>query len=75
MTEFVGRSGADAVFKALHKICLVVTSYGPKLDTAIGLTQTAGLITSDQASAARLFLTSANAACDIFKIIAGNSGF
>ena len=75
MTAFVGRSGADAVYKALHRICQVLQAYGPKLNVAIDLTETAGLITSSQAITARSFVGTAGAVCDIFLIISKNSGF
>jgi len=75
MTTFVGRSGADAVFKALHRICIVLTHYSVKLDVAIGLAESASLITSTQATVARTFLATSSAVCDIFKIVADNSGF
>lgn len=75
MASFVGRSGADATFKALHHICIVIQRYGSKLVTAVDLTLAAGLITSDQATAAKTFIVGSRALCDIFDIIAKNSGF
>lgn len=75
MSAFVGRSGADAVFKALHKICKVLQAYSFKLDIAIGLAETAGLITSGEATAARAFITGSGALCDIFLKVSKNSGF
>jgi len=75
MANFNGRSGADAIFKALHRICIVVQRFGPKLNLAIDLTAEAALITSEQATAAKAFITSSGAVCDIFNVVARNSGF
>lgn len=75
MTEFIGRSGADAVFKALDRICIVVRRYGPKLNIAIDLAETASLITASEAITARAFVATASATCNIFRVVADNSGF
>jgi hypothetical protein len=75
VTEFVGRSGADAVYKFLHSICKTLVRYSSKLDTAITLAQSADLITSDQATQARAFIAGADALCDIFLAVSKNSGF
>lgn len=75
MPIFQGRSGADAIFKALHRVCIVLTHYSLKLNAAIDLVEAAGLITGEQQTAAKAFVTASGALCDIFKIIADNSGF
>lgn len=75
MAEFIGRSGADAVAKALHKICHVLTAYSNKLNVAIDLATAAEIITIGEATVAKTFLGTANTVCDIFEKVAGNSGF
>jgi hypothetical protein len=75
MAEFVGRSGADAVFKALKRICIVIVGYGPKLQVAIDLAHAASLITTEQRATAIAFVASAQGVCDIFNAVASNSGF
>lgn len=75
MTAFVGRSGADAVFKALKRICIVITAYGPKLNVAIDLAAAADLISAGEATTAKAFISSAATVCDIFNTVARNSGF
>jgi hypothetical protein len=61
-----GKTGADAIARSLSHICRVINAYAAKLS---------GWITSDQADVARAFVSSADAACQVFKIIAKNSGF
>ena len=75
MTAFVGRSGADAIYKFLHSVCKTLVRYGPKLSVAIDLTHTAGLIDDTQAALAHNFVSTADGLCDIFLTIANNSGF
>jgi len=75
MAVFQGRSGADAIAKALTLICGTLKRYSNKLDVAITLTEEAGLINTSQAVTARQFVGTASLVCDIFKIVADNSGF
>lgn len=75
MAEFIGKSGVDAIFRALQAICRVVKKYNLKAQAAITTAAAAGLITPAQESAALLFLSTAQATCDIFAIVAANSGF
>lgn len=70
-----GKTGADAVFKALKRICLVIAHYGPKLQAVITSAEGADVITTDQATAARALVSSAQGACDAFALIAKYSGF
>lgn len=74
MALFVGKSGADAVFGALHHICRVVAKYGTKLRSAVAAAETGGVITSDQATLAYAFIDGSEVLCDIFKLVASNSG-
>lgn len=70
-----GKSGADAIFAALHHICRVLAKYEDKLLAVIDLAVSAGVITAAQATTAKAFVSSATAVCAIFKLIAGFSGF
>lgn len=70
-----GKTGADAIARSLSHICRVINAYAAKLDAVINLAETNGWISGDQADVARAFVASADAACQVFKIIAKNSGF
>jgi hypothetical protein len=70
-----GRTGADAIFIALDKICRVVTRYQNKLSNVIDLAVTEGAITAGQAVTAHAFVASVSGACAIFELIAQISGF
>lgn len=70
-----GKTGADAVFKALHHICRVLNAYRDKLDAVIDAAVGAGVITSDQGEVAKDFLGGVNIVCGIFEKVAGYSGF
>jgi len=75
MAFFLGKSGADAIFIALEHVCKILNKYETKLRSAIAAAETGGVITSDQATAAYLFVDTARVTCLIFGLIAGNSGF
>jgi len=70
-----GRTGADAIFKALKRICIVLTKYQSKLVAVIVSAQSAGAITSAQAADATALINLASAACVAFQRIADYSGF
>ncbi len=70
-----GRTGADAIFKALKRICIVITHYRTKLDAVIDAAVTNNIITSAQGTTAHDFVSAASATCAIFELIAGYSGF
>lgn len=75
MAFFFGKSGADAIFKAFQRICRVLNSYRTKLLAAVDAAETGAIITSDEATNARVFIASATALCAVFEKIASNSGF
>lgn len=75
MAHFIGKSGADAIAKALHGCCKIIAAYGPKLRTAVATAETGGVITSTQALAAYAFIDASSATCDVFELVAQNSGF
>lgn len=70
-----GRTGADAVFKAISRICLVITRYRSKFDAVITSAESAGAITSAQATAIRDFVASLNVLCVALEALANYSGF
>lgn len=70
-----GKTGADAIAKALKHICRVLVAYRSKLEAVIDQAESATVITASQASAARAFVSSADAACQVFILIAEYSGF
>lgn len=64
------KTGADAVYLALKKICQIITRYGVKLNIFIDAAVAANVITSGQGTIAKGFLSSAQAACDVFTLLA-----
>lgn len=70
-----GKTGADAVFKALKRICIVLSHYRAKLDAVIDSAQGASVITEEQAVLAHDFLGTASTVCAVFEAVAGYSGF
>lgn len=69
-----GKTGADAIFKALKHICKVLNSYGAKLDAVISAAVTAEVLTADQAAVARNFISVAQVACSVFDTLSNYSG-
>jgi hypothetical protein len=70
-----GKTGADAIAKALKHICRVLVAYRTKLEAVIDAAEAANTITSAQADTAHAFVASADAACQVFILIAEYSGF
>lgn len=70
-----GKTGADAIMRSLKHICRVINAYSGKLDAVITSAENADVITPTQAATARAFVASADAACQVFILIAGYSGF
>lgn len=70
-----GKTGADAIAKALKHICRVLVAYRTKLDAVIDDAQAFGTITEAQADTAHAFVASADASCQVFILIAEYSGF
>lgn len=68
-----GKTGADAIAKALHRICLVLSHYRTKADGVIDAAASAGVISAGQATTAHDFLATANTVCSIFELVAGYS--
>lgn len=70
-----GKTGADAIFMALKRVCIVLTKYRPKLVALIVTLVETDVLTSAQGTVAQNFINVAVDACDVFSIIADNSGF
>jgi hypothetical protein len=70
-----GRTGADAVFKALKRQCIVFQKYNTKLRAVILAAEAATIITSTEAAVCNAFLDSILTACAAFEKVAGYSGF
>jgi uncharacterized damage-inducible protein DinB len=70
-----GKTGADAIAKSLKHICRVINAYAAKLNNVIDQAQAFGTITEEQAAIAKAFVSSADAACQVFILIATYSGF
>ena len=65
-----GKTGADAVFRALERACRTVKAYQNKLHAIIVLAQAAGVITAAQATKAHDFVDASVELCGIFGLIA-----
>lgn len=70
-----GKTGADAIFKALDKICHVLVKYETKLNAVNDAALAASAITSTQHAAIVAVITTATAACEAFRALAQYSGF
>ena len=70
-----GKTGADAIAKSLKHICRVLVAYRTKLEVVIDQAEAFGTITAEQAATAHAFVASADAACQVFILIAQYSGF
>lgn len=66
-----GKTGADAIFVALHHICRTLNAYRSKANALIDAAVAASVITSAQGTTAKDFIAGASALCDIFALLAG----
>jgi len=69
----LGKTGADAIFHFLRRICGTLTRYQSKLLARINELEADTTISSAQATSARLLVNSASAFCDVFSILAANT--
>jgi len=65
------KTGLVAVVIALEGICRTIRTYRTKMDVAIDAAVTGGVITVGQGTIAKDFLTAAQAACDVLRIVTG----
>lgn len=75
MAHFVGKSGADAIFKQHQQICKVLGRYHDKFLAAVEAARAAALITDEDAASIIALTAAADVYCAILKIVADNSGF
>lgn len=65
------KTGLAGVTIAIKRICTIVKRFGPSLTAAINAAAASGKITTAQAAQAEAFISSAVAACDIFRAASG----
>lgn len=70
-----GKTGADAIFKALKRVCIVLGHYQTKLAAATSAALASGAITSAQKTQIDNFVAVAVVTCDAFRALADYSGF
>lgn len=70
-----GKTGADAVFKALKRIAIVLSHYTPKFLAVVAVMETGGNITALDAAAIRAFVTGLNDLISALSKVADYSGF
>lgn len=70
-----GKTGADAIFRAVQRVCIVITHYRAKFDAVVTSAEGAGAITSAQATTIRDFISSLNLLCAALDALAKYSGF
>ena len=69
-----GKTGADAVFKAINHVCKVNAKFGPRLREVVVLTAAAELITPTQEAALIAFLDGLTGLCAAWDSVAKFSG-
>lgn len=74
MAVFTGKIGADAIYKALRRICIVLSKYNVKLKSSLELAKNTGIITNEQYGTALTFINGAVAACEVFRVVSDWSG-
>ncbi len=72
---YTGKTGSDAILRALQRICKNIVKYNVKLDAVITAAQGAGAITSVQAATCRELKAAALTYCAAFELLAEYSGF
>lgn len=70
-----GRTGADATYFFVKKICGTLSRYRAKLEAVTAAAQTAGAITAEQKTIILDFIGTADLLCVALKALAGYSGF
>lgn len=70
-----GKTGADAIWKALHRIAIVLSHYAPKFLAVVAVMQSSGSITSAEAALITEFVNSLTAVAAALKKVADYSGF
>lgn len=70
-----GKTGADAVFKALKRITLTLSHYAPKFLAVVAIMEAGGNITPTDAAAIRAFVASLSELMAALSKVADYSGF
>ena len=65
------KTGSVAIWEAIRRACGTVKRYSNKILLAIAAAEASGLITSDEATIAKGFVTGADALCSIYQRVAG----
>lgn len=65
-----GKTGWDAVSRAIDGVCRTIQRYRNKLHALIVLAQAATIITADEATKAHAFVEDASNLCSIFQKLA-----
>lgn len=70
-----GKTGGDAIYKAIKRILIVESHYGAKLDAVMTIMVSLGLLDAADAAVVRLFLGQLPALLAALAKIADYSGF
>lgn len=70
-----GKTGADAVFKAIKRIAIVMSHYAPKFLAVLAIMESGGNVTAAEAATIRAFITSLNDLLAALSKVADYSGF
>lgn len=70
-----GKTGADAIYKALKRILIVMSHYLPKLKATVAIMVSTGALTTAEAAEVNAFLDSMSALIAAVKKVADYSGF
>lgn len=70
-----GKSGADAISKAVKRQMIVLSHYAMKMDIVISAATAAGAITASEATLIRAYITAMQAAAAAIQKVADYSGF
>lgn len=70
-----GKTGADAVFKAIKAVVLTLSHYTPKFLAVVAVMESGGNITATDAATIRAFVTSLNDLLSALQKVADYSGF
>lgn len=73
--SITGKTGADAIFKAIKRVAIVLSHYAPKFLAVIAVMETGGNITPAEAATIRAFVTSMNDLLSALSKVAEYSGF
>lgn len=70
-----GKTGADAIFKAIKRIAIVISHYAPKFLATVAVMESGGQITAVEAATIRAFISGLNDLVTALSKVADYSGF